>query len=157
MRARKYLLLGRAIFRLMGKDKDIVRQSEGGGMAVSTPSDIQRAKEEKYEESEETLKKFIDGSTTASQLIDRLNAPIEVRVESDHPLMMEDPLKDKGRYLPLQTDRFESAGEGSLRIKDNPLAREVLSSGKLNVLDERIEITGVGNVEAGLVGQGRIE
>lgn len=102
------------------------------------------------------MKDFIDGQTNISKILEKLNTPLDIRVEADHPLLMPDPLDNKDNYLPLQTDRLETGNRvESLRVKDNALVREVLSSGTLNILDERIKFSAIGGVESGLVGQGK--
>lgn len=88
------------------------------------------------------MKKLVDGDMTFSQAIKEMEKPIDIYVEPSHPELMDNPLKDTKNYLEIQTDKFSgNLYLETLRVKDNELARQILTEKKVNILDDRVKVT----------------
>lgn len=91
------------------------------------------------------------------QALERINAPVEVEVSEEHPLLMPSQTEDRSKYLKLESPQTDPQHEQPVvRVKDNPLARDVLSSRQVNILDERISLSAANMADMSLVNTGSI-
>lgn len=86
-------------------------------------------------------------------MLDKLEQPLEIYVEPSHPDLISNPLKNTEDYMPLKTDYLaDESSHEMLRVKDNVLAREVLTERKLNVLDDRVKVATLNQGDLKVVG-----
>jgi hypothetical protein len=101
------------------------------------------------------MRKFVDGDMTFSQAVKDMEKPIDIYVEPSHPELMENPLNDRKIYLELQTDKFSgNSSLETLRVKDNELARQILTEKKVNILDDRVKVSPLNSGDLNLLSSG---
>lgn len=98
----------------------------------------------------------MEGKRDLGETIEQLSKPIDIYVEPTHPLLMESPLTEKSKYAPLVVDPFSGSDKTEmLRVGGNELAKEVLSSGKIDISDKRVEVGKLNQGDLLLLGSGR--
>lgn len=102
------------------------------------------------------MEKLIEGKETLGRTVEKLNEPIMIHVEPDHPLLMSNPNENKEVYKRIEESPMSmgsSSEKGTIiRYKDNELAKEVLNKGEINIMDKRVEVTPVSSVGSKLLG-----
>lgn len=156
-------LCGRTVRRFLSQKPDgkLLQKASSTQIVPSTAEDIAQAKEDRYEEISTSLKQTLDGNLSLDEALTALEKPIEIRVHGDDVRLMNDPLKDESKYLPLDGTAKEqgllSAGSAEMiRVAGNELARDVLSSGKLNISDPRVNVTSLNLTEMSMISSGKI-
>lgn len=100
---------------------------------------------------------LIDGKSSVSEAVEELSKPIDIYVEPSHPMMMENPLSNTDNYSQLVTDPFSGDQKTEmLRVKDNPLAKDVISSGTIDILDKRVNVTALNQGDLNIIGSGSV-
>ena len=98
---------------------------------------------------------WIDGKKGLVETVEDLTKPIDIYVEPSHPMMMENPLYNKENYSPLVTDQFSGDDKTEmLRVKDNDLAKAVITSGTIDVMDKRVNVTTLNQGDLNIIGSG---
>lgn len=107
------------------------------------------------EQRKKAINDLIEGNKGIVDTVEELSKPMDIYVEPTHPMMMENPLTDKETYAPLVTDQFSgNAKTEMLRVKDNELAKEVLTSGTIDILDKRVSVNNLNQGDLNLLGAG---
>lgn len=113
--------------------------------------------ESSYDSKDQALKRLLNNEATFTETLRTFEAPIDVYVSPSHPSMMENPLLDTSKYLPLESDRFAGGSSvETLRVKDNQLAREVLTDKKIDILDDRVKVATLNSADLNLIGSSRL-
>lgn len=93
---------------------------------------------EKLNESKDILKD-IDMDNIVEKM-DAIDQPVEIEVSKAHAnLFVKNPLKE-GDYIMTNEDEIQSNEDYSLRLKDNQFGKEVISSGRFDLADKRVEL-----------------
>ena len=92
-----------------------------------------------------------------------LNEPVKVVVEDDHHMLMDNQLMDKEKYMKIHSsddgrEQYGSKDDGSvMRVRDNQLVRDVFVRKEVDIMDERVRISGVDMSDVSMIRVGRFD
>lgn len=90
--------------------------SESALTKPSTEAEVSALRAEKFSQDKEALKTFIQGEKSVSSLIDDLEKKIDIRVDENHPMMMEDVRNDTNKYVRIKQDKRIDSSTSSVKL-----------------------------------------
>lgn len=90
--------------------------SESALTKPSTEAEVSALRAEKFSQDKEALKTFIQGEKSVSSLIDDLEKKIDIRVDENHPMMMEDVRNDTNKYVRIKQDKRMDSSTSSVKL-----------------------------------------
>lgn len=118
-----------------------ISRAEGG----DATGDLQRKTESEiqdlvYEDMEKKFKTQIKGEGDLGDVFAETNKPLQVPMRPEHEsLMIPNPL-DTPNYLPIDSTDTSGVRGVSLRLADNPKAREILQSNQFDLADPSLDV-----------------